>query len=402
MKTILIITAVFPPEPIVSSRLSFDIVDNLKKDYKIVVLHPYPTRPYGFSFDRKVIKTEHYEDILLDSYVCPQSKILGRFYESYSFGLQCKKYIARYWTKFSCIYVNSWPLFSQALIVKTAKKYRIPCILHVQDIYPESFTNKMKCRFVSYAMQLMLLPIDKYILNNASHVLVISSNMKNYLLKKRKVDETKISVVENWQNEDEFIAYENRKSLNVDSSVLSFMYLGNIGPVAGIEFLINSFAKAQLKRTRLIIAGSGSRKQACIELAGRYKNVVIEFKDVPNGKVPEVQSEADIMLLPLKKGAAMSSIPSKLPAYMFSKKPIIGSLDVQSDTARAIIESDCGLVVEPENEQALINAFKEAVHCWNFEVLKRKGENGFDYAMKRFSRKHNLSLVTKIIKEYAF
>ena len=68
------------------------------------------------------------------------------------------------------------------------------------------------------------------------------------------------------------------------------------------------------------------------------------------------------MLLPLKKGAAMSSIPSKLPAYMFSKKPIIGSLDVQSDTARAIIESDCGLVVEPENEQALINAFKEAVH----------------------------------------
>lgn len=185
--------------------------------------------------------------------------------------------------------------------MKTAKKYRIPCILHVQDIYPESFTNKMKCRFVSYAMQLMLLPIDKYILNNASHVLVISSNMKNYLLKKRKVDETKISVVENWQNEDEFIAYENRKSLNVDSSVLSFMYLGNIGPVAGIEFLINSFAKAQLKRTRLIIAGSGSRKQACIELAGRYKNVVIEFKDVPNGKVPEVQSEADIMLLPLKK-----------------------------------------------------------------------------------------------------
>ena len=78
------------------TRVSFDIVDNLKKDYKIVVLHPYPTRPYGFSFDRKVIKTEHYEDILLDSYVCPQSKILGRFHESYSFGLQCKKYIARY------------------------------------------------------------------------------------------------------------------------------------------------------------------------------------------------------------------------------------------------------------------------------------------------------------------
>ena len=34
MKTILIITAVFPPEPIVSSQLSFDIADKMSEDYK--------------------------------------------------------------------------------------------------------------------------------------------------------------------------------------------------------------------------------------------------------------------------------------------------------------------------------------------------------------------------------
>ena len=44
MKTILIITAVFPPEPIVSSRLSFDIANKLSEENEIVVLHPHPSR----------------------------------------------------------------------------------------------------------------------------------------------------------------------------------------------------------------------------------------------------------------------------------------------------------------------------------------------------------------------
>ena len=105
MKTILIITAVFPPEPIVSSRLSFDIANKLSEENEIVVLHPHPSRPYGFSFDGKTLGVRKFEEIVIDSYVCPQSKLIGRLYESYSFGLHCKKYIERHRNCFSCIYV---------------------------------------------------------------------------------------------------------------------------------------------------------------------------------------------------------------------------------------------------------------------------------------------------------
>ena len=400
MKAILIITAVFPPEPIVSSKLSFDITDKLSETYEVTVLHPRSSRPYGFSFAEKASKASRYEEVTVASYVCPQSKLTGRFYESFSFGLHCRRYIERYRNRFSCIYVNSWPLFSQALIVKTAKKYKIPCIVHVQDIYPESFTNKIKSKTISCVICSMLLPVDKYILSNATHVLAISTNMKMYLEKSRNIDKKMITVVENWQDEREFIAYMDGNEAKRSDSMLSVMYLGNIGPVAGLEFLIHACAKAQLNDARLIIAGSGSRRQSCMELAKSYQHVNIEFWDVPDGKVPEVQSQADIMLLPVKKGAAMSSIPSKLPAYMFSQKTIIASLDLKSDTARAIIESDCGLVVEAENEQAMINALQVSTQYWNSEVLNRKGKNGFDYAMKRFSKRYNLSLITEIIEKY--
>ena len=119
------------------------------------------------------------------------------------------------------------------------------------------------------------------------------------------------------------------------------MYLGNIGPLAGIEVLFDAFAKADLKNARLVIAGSGPTKADLQQKSKRY-SCNIEFWEVPAGKVPETQAQADVMLLPVKKGFANSSVPSKLIAYMFSAKPIIASVDAESDTAECITTSGAG------------------------------------------------------------
>jgi len=103
------------------------------------------------------------------------------------------------------------------------------------------------------------------------------------------------------------------------------------------------------------------------------------------------------MLLPVKKNGAMSSIPSKLPAYMFSGKPIIGSLDLESDTAKAIKESGCGIVVEPENENELIKAMN-ATALWTNKDREEKGNLGFEYALTNFSKKENLKKIISVIE----
>ena len=54
MKKLLIISAVFPPEPVVSASLSYDIASSLSGTYKTVVLSPIPTRPLGFKFEKVV------------------------------------------------------------------------------------------------------------------------------------------------------------------------------------------------------------------------------------------------------------------------------------------------------------------------------------------------------------
>lgn len=394
--TILIISAVFPPEPVVSASLSKDIAMELSKKNKVVILCPIPTRPQGFPFS-KITGHKDYKVVRLNSFTCAKSNLIGRLYESYSFGKHCQNYINKHAREIKCIYINSWPLLSQYLVIKSAKKFNIPCVIHIQDIYPESLVNKIP--FGKKIALKLLLPIDKYSLRNAKHILCISENMKEILQSTRKISAQKFTVISNWQNEEKFISYRNLKcmpELNLKKA-FTFMYLGNNGPLAGVDFLIKSFIKADIPNTKFIIAGVGSRTDACKKLASDLNADNIEFLPVPEGKVAEVQDMADVMLLPVKKNGAMSSIPSKLPAYMFSAKPIIGSLDLESDTAKAIIKSGCGIVVEPENELELINAMKKAVE-WQKEILEEKGQKGFDYGILHFSKKENLQKVITIIQ----
>ena len=86
-KNIVIASCVFPPEPVVSATISFDLANYLAKDNLVTVISPKPTRPKGYNFDDNPIdKNWEFNHVVVNSYTSPKSKILPRFHESYSLG----------------------------------------------------------------------------------------------------------------------------------------------------------------------------------------------------------------------------------------------------------------------------------------------------------------------------
>lgn len=395
MKKIFVLTAVFPPEPVVSSLISFDIAKYFNnKNCEVHVFSPPATRPLGFNFDKNKRFFTEFKYTETNSFTYPKYGIIGRFIESISFGWKCSRYINN--NSVDLIYQNSWPIFAQYLIIRQAKKYKIPVITHIQDIYPESITNRIT--LFSRLVFKILFPIDKYILKSSSHVFCISEKMKEYLSSSRDIDINKFSVVYNWQDESNFIC---EKSGSSNQNDFTYLYLGNLGPVAGVDILIDAFNLYNNPLTKLIIAGSGSSKQSLIQKVQKDNIKNILFIDVPNNEVAKVHSMADILLLPIKKGLASFSIPSKLPAYMLSSKPILASIDSNSDTARFITEANCGIITEPDNINDLANTMKK-MYEMNEEELNVFGVNGFNYAMKKFSKKENLLKIKNIFDELSF
>ncbi|MFH0755875.1 MAG: glycosyltransferase family 4 protein [Bacteroidota bacterium] len=394
-----VISSVFHPEPVVSAIMAGDLAAELAKEVEVKVVTPRPTRPEGFDFTGLMKADELYEHIVVKSFTYPASRFIGRMIESIGFGIHVAKYVKRNHSRISCLYIFAWPLFGQFLIARKAKRYGIPSLVHVQDIYPESLMNKLP--ILGGMANRLLLPIDKTVLKIADRIVAISDNMSNHLQRTRQIRKDKIETVEIWHNEREFIEYAQvkagKRAIHRENNLFTFMYLGNIGPVAGVEFLIECFHKANLNKSQLIIAGSGSQKQRCIETAQSLSNPNIRFLDVPNGKVPEIQDGADVMLLPVKKGAAMSSIPSKLAAYMFSSKPVIACVDHSSDTALAITCSKCGWVLPAEEQDPLIRQMME-LETSSTEDLPALGKNGYNYAKAHFSREVNVQKLVSIMK----
>jgi glycosyltransferase involved in cell wall biosynthesis len=175
------------------------------------------------------------------------------------------------------------------------------------------------------------------------------------------------------------------------------MYLGNIGPVAGLEKVIEEFGLLDESKYVLIIAGSGSYKEVCISLVEKLNLNNVLFTSVPPGlkTVVELQSVADVLLLPINPSAAGSSVPSKLIAYMFSSKPVISSAEAGSDTGKVIVESKCGWVVDGKQPWHVV---MENVASLSLEERQKIGKNGFDYAIGRFSKKTGLEKVKRLIE----
>lgn len=392
-KKILIITAVFPPEPVVSATISYDLALSLAKYRPVTVLCPKPTRPKGVHYDTYCFQERNIERVELKSYTCPASSFVGRFRESFSFGQATVRYIQEHHHEIGCAYLNTWPIFAQYMALNVLKNYNIPSVLHIQDIYPESMLSRLG--LLGKILKTPLCFLDKKYLNKANAFFAISGNMKEYLCRTRLFPDEAVSVVRNWQDDSLFENVGPKKK----EGVFTFMFVGSISPAAGVPFLIKTFGMAKLPDTRLVIAGSGSEKTVCMNLASTYKDVDITFCDVTPDTVPVVQKEADVLLLPLRKGVGYTASPSKLPAYMFSARPIIACVDSGSDVDHIITESKCGWVCEPENEMELISRLKDAMQS-SPDNRRMKGDKARTFAIANFTRKRNLEKMTSVILDY--
>lgn len=389
-KKVLIISGVFYPEPVVSAGLMKDLATELSKNYQVTVLRPKPSRPMGFQIPEYTYSQFPFEVIETDSYVHPASSLIGRGWESYSMGKWCVKYIEQHHEEICFLYNGPWHMFARSMVEKSCLKYNIPYITPVQDIYPESLASKLpNFPFLKKVIYGLLLPTDKSLLSHAAKIHTISDKMVDYLSTTRNLPKDRFFVVRNWQDESAFVEYAKTKKKEPSHEKFTFMYLGNVGPLAGIDVLFEALKKANLPEARLVVAGSGSAKQHLQEKAKEYSECHIDFWEVPAGQVPATQDKADVMVLPVKKGFAMSSIPSKLPAYMFSAKPVLASVDVESDTALCIKECDGGWVAIPEDVESIANAMKTA-YSSSKEELQEKGKHGFNYAIENFSKQKNL------------
>lgn len=394
---IVIISAVFPPEPQISARMGLDLANHLvDRGYCVTVLCPYPSRPLSADYshyDSLNSPVVTYEDgikvVRLPSFASPKSELLLRMWESFSFGRVVIKYLTTVKKRPDVLYVNTWPVFAQALIAHFSQKNKIPMVLQVMDIYPEALTDKLPVP-LGPLFQAPLRKLDAWIASAAASVVVISENMRRTYTESRMIPPERVVPIATWQDETVFEKLPPRSvccsRYGIPDHLFTFLFLGNIGPVAGVDFLIHAFAEAGMPNAQLLLIGDGAKKLDCVKLVKELDVSNVHFISDPDAaNVPVLQGMAHVCMLPMKHGAGMSSIPSKLPSYLFSAKPVIATVDRDSDTAKFVRQAECGWVGEAEELTWLATKMKEVLQLPK-EHLETIGQRGKQYGLTHFSK----------------
>lgn len=267
-----------------------------------------------------------------------------------------------------------------------SKIYRRPLVLNVQDILPDAAINVGL--ITNNKLIKIFTNLELFAYNNADKISVIAESFQNNLFKKG-VPENKLVEISNWVDIN-FIQPINKTDSNFrqehnlqDKFIV--LYSGNIALTQGLENLIA--AGKYLEEIQQIVIVIVGEKKAIAQLkqqaeAQNIKNILL-LPFQPREKLPDMLGSADLGIVMQKQNVINFNMPSKIQLLLASGCPIIASVPTLGTAAQAIEKSQGGVVVPPENPQALAQAIKDLYY--QPDILKRLAENGRKYAENYYS-----------------
>jgi colanic acid biosynthesis glycosyl transferase WcaI len=229
----------------------------------------------------------------------------------------------------------------------------------VYDLYPEisiesgKLKNPVLIRAASYSAALHWRCADINV--------VLSDGFRRILLEKG-VDTDRIAVVPVWIDTKEIQPMDRENSWRIEQGIDSgktvILYAGTIGVISGATVAVEA---AEMLRERsdilFLFVGDGAEKARAEKRCSKLQLPNVRFLPFqPRSRLCEVQATADIGLVTLAPGLGRTSLPSKVLGYMAAGRPVIASVEEDSDTARTIEDGRFGIVVPPADPGALARA----------------------------------------------
>lgn len=241
------------------------------------------------------------------------------------------------------IYTSAPTIFTAASAVLFAKRYHLPCMVEVRDIWPESIVE-YKGMSRKNPIILVLYQLEKWLYRHADRLLFTMEGGYDYIKEKnweKYIPASKVSNLNNGVDLEEFdrnaleCTLEDADLLNPDT--FKVVYTGSIRLVNNLGRVVDMAKYMQEHghdNIRFILYGDGTERE---ELSNRcqaegLKNIVFKGK-VEKKYIPFILTHSDLNLNHVKQTNIMrfGCSLNKLFDYFASGKPVLSDLTVQYD-----------------------------------------------------------------------
>lgn len=268
-----------------------------------------------------------------------------------------------------------------------SRRYRVPFVFEVRDLWPESLVA-VGAGMERSMMFRTLRRIAGFLYRHADSVVVVTPAFKAELIRNWRLPEAKISVVENGVETELFEqppTNQVRRDFGLEGRFI-VCYVGTLGWAHGLQTILDAAGRARVEMPELtfLLVGAGAEREQLQRTAeARGLSNVVFVDQQPRHRVAAYIYASDAAVVLLKRAEVFRTVlPTKLLEFMACGRPII--LGVEGQAQAIVEEARAGICIEPENATALLAAAQRIRASAHFALSC--GRNGQEYIRNRYSR----------------
>lgn len=358
-KSILIVGINYYPETTGNAPYTTGLAEHLVREgFKVSVLTGMPYYPewqVPDSYGRRLRVSEQRNGVQIRrfrTYIPPRQTAVHR--SAFEAGFFINGLLSQYSTPPDAV-IGVVPSLSGAGVAAVmAKRFSVPYGLIFQDLVGAAARQSGIPGGLAIAR--ITTGLEGRAARSAQGIAIISKGFRAYL-EDLGVQPDRIRHIPNWTHisPPTRLPKEVRQELGWKSDEVILLHSGAMGLKQGLENVIHA---AQLARTaapslRFVLMGDGNQRAMLLERARGLTNVIFrppsEAADFPN-----ILAAADMLLINERASLRDMALPSKLTSYLVAGRPIVAAVSPEGWTAREVERTGAGVVIPPENPQALI------------------------------------------------
>ncbi len=290
-----------------------------------------------------------------------------------------------------------------------ARRYHVPFIFEVRDLWPQTLIDMGRLREGSLAVYLMR-ALETFLYRRARRVITLVPKAAEYIVPRSGISVDRVVWISNGVDLADYQAAKSALPCSVKAS-FTLMYFGAHGVANGLDVLIRAMALVrdhvlsveQARPFLLRLIGDGPAKSSLQELAIALAldDGYISFEpSVAKREIPLLAREADAFVISVRDlpelyryGISMN----KLFDYMAATRPVIIASGAENNP---VADAGAGLSVPPENPEALAEAII-VLGQMSPEQRAQMGKAGRHHVERRYSYRTLAGRLAGVMDEVA-
>ena len=247
---------------------------------------------------------------------------------------------------------------------------RAPLVFNIQDVFPDVAVELGLLKGERVIRVFRELERVSYRMSDAVTVLSddLADNVRTKITKglsgdRASIQADKVKVIPNFVDTERIRPSARENDYRAEYGLAGkrvVMYAGNVGFSQSLDLVLGAARTLAESHPDVVfvINGGGAARPELEQRAAGQPNV--RFIDMqPIERLPEVLAAGDVHVVPLRRGLARSSVPSKLYSILAAGRPVVASVDEGTEVQRTIEAARAGIAVPPDEQEQFTAALRE-------------------------------------------